>query len=346
MAPAPVSAPRNEAELDDRLSQPTADDVAAMATLDGDLLILGAGGKMGPSLARLARRASDEAGRSRRVIAASRFRMTNVREGLTAHGIETIAADLLDPRQLASLPDVANVVFMAGQKFGTANDPAATWALNAYLPATAVQRFRSARIVVFSTGNVYPLVSVTGRGATELDPVGPIGEYAQSALARERLVAFFGSRQQTLVTILRLNYAVELRYGVLRDLAERVVARTPIDLTMGWVNVIWQRDANAVALRALAACDVPPLVLNVTGPETLRVRDLATTLGERLGVAPIFTDTEAPTALLSDASDCHARFGKPTVDGATALEWVAEWVTRGGSSLGKPTHFDERGGRF
>jgi nucleoside-diphosphate-sugar epimerase len=346
MPPPHLTAPRTDAELDDRLSQPTPDDVAAMATLDGDLLILGAGGKMGPSLARLARRAADEAGTARRVIAVSRFRSEGAREMLAAHDVETVAADLLDPTQLANLPDAPNVVFMAGQKFGTTGDPAVTWARNAYLPATVVQRFASATIVVYSTGNVYPLVPVTGAGSAETDPVGPIGEYAQSALARERLVTFFARRHGTPLTILRLNYAVELRYGVLRDLADRIVARQPIDLTMGWVNVIWQRDANAVALRALTACTVPPLVLNVTGPEKLRVRDLANHLAERLGVPPKFAGVEAETALLSDASRCHALFGPPTVDAATALDWVADWVRRGGGSLSKPTHFEERGGRF
>lgn len=345
MSPPHQAAPRTDAELDELLSRPTPDDAAA-AALGGDLLILGAGGKMGPSLARLARRAYDEAGVRRRVIAVSRFRTPGLARALTAHGVETIACDLLDAHELASLPDTPNVVLMAGQKFGAAADPALTWAVNTFLPAAVIRRFPAARIVVFSTGNVYPLVPVTGAGATEDDAVGPIGEYAQSALARERLVTFFGTRQRTPVTLLRLNYAVELRYGVLRDLADRVMRREPIDLAMGWVNVIWQRDANAVALRALARCAVPPLVLNVTGPERLSVRDLATRLGERLGVSPVFAGREAETALLSDAARCHALFGPPAVRAATVLEWVAEWVGRGGSSLAKPTHFEERGGRF
>jgi nucleoside-diphosphate-sugar epimerase len=338
--------PRTDPELDELLSRPTPDDVAAAAVLDGDLLILGAGGKMGPSLARLARRACDEAGVRRRVIAVSRFQTPGLARALIAHGVETIACDLLDAHALANLPDTPNVLLMAGQKFGTAADPAATWALNAFLPAAVIQRFPAARMVVFSTGNVYPLVPAPGRGASESDPVGPVGEYAQSALARERLVTFFAARQGTPAALLRLNYAVELRYGVLRDLADRVVRRQPVDLGMGWVNVIWQRDANAVALRALAHGAVPPLVLNVTGPEQLRVRDLAARLGERLGVSPVFAGREADTALLSDASCCHALLGPPTVSAATALDWVAEWVRGGGGSLGKPTHFDERGGRF
>jgi nucleoside-diphosphate-sugar epimerase len=265
---------------------------------------------------------------------------------LTAGGVETISCDLLDPHELRRLPDLPNVVLMAGQKFGTASDPATTWALNAFLPAAVIQRFPAARIAVFSTGNVYPLVPAASDGATEDGPVGPIGEYAQSALARERLVTFFAARQGTPVALLRLNYAVELRYGVLRDLADRLLRREAIDLTMGWVNVIWQRDACSVALRALAHVANPPLLLNVAGPEKLRVRDLGTRLGEVLGLAPVFVGEEADTALLSDASRCRARFGPPTVSAATALAWVAGWVGRGGGTLGKPTHFEERGGRF
>jgi nucleoside-diphosphate-sugar epimerase len=341
-----VSAPASDAELDELLSRPTTADIAALEALDGDLLILGAGGKMGPSLARLARRASDAAGGVRRIVAVSRFRRRELMGDLAAHRVETIACDLLDPAALAALPDAPNVVFMAGQKFGTTGNPAQTWALNAWLPAQVMQRFRDARFVVFSTGNVYPLVPVMGGGARETDPVAPVGEYAQSALARERLVTFFAARGGTAAAILRLNYAVELRYGVLRDLADRIAARQPVDLTMGWVNVIWQRDANAVALRVLAAAAIPPLVLNVTGAESLRVRDLATRIGERLGIPPVFAGTEMDTALLSNAARCHARFDPATVDPLTACDWVASWVRRGGRSLGKPTHFEERGGAF
>jgi nucleoside-diphosphate-sugar epimerase len=340
------AAPRSEAELDALLSLPSSADVAAARELSGDVLVLGAGGKMGPGLARLARRASDEAGVRRRVIAVSRFGTPGLADALSAQGVETIAGDLLDPRVLGGLPEAPYVILMAGQKFGTTDDPAATWALNAYLPATVVRRYRTARIVVYSTGNVYPLVRVGGGGARESDAVGPVGEYAQSALARERLVTFFGTEQGTRLALLRLNYAVELRYGVLRDLADRVVERRPIDVTMGWVNVIWQRDANSVAFRALTACAVPPLVLNVTGPEKLRVRDVATRLGALLGATPAFTGEEAETALLSDAARCRAMFGAPVVSATTALEWVADWVRRGGRSLDKPTHFAERGGRF
>jgi nucleoside-diphosphate-sugar epimerase len=342
----PLTAPRSEAELEERLSRPTPADTAAMASLPGDLLILGAGGKMGPSLARLARRASDEAGSPRCVIAVSRFGQPGLANALAGQGIETIACDLLDPAALESLPDAANVVFLAGQKFGTAGDPTRTWALNAYLPTLVMRRFARARLVVFSTGNVYPLVPVTAAGAREDDPVGPVGEYAQSVLARERLVTFLSTLEGTPVAILRLNYAVELRYGVLRDLADRVITRQPLDLTTGWVNVLWQRDANAIALRSLASCDSPPFVLNVTGPEVLRVRDLAHRIGARLGIEPLFVGEEADTALLSNASRCQSLFGPPTVDPLALCDWVADWVRAGGRSLGKPTHFEERGGAF
>jgi nucleoside-diphosphate-sugar epimerase len=235
---------------------------------------------------------------------------------------------------------------MAGRKFGTSGAPSLTWALNAYLPTVVIRRFRTARVVVFSTGNVYPLVPVRHGGCREDRDLAPSGEYAQSALARERLVTFFADTQGTRVAILRVNYAVELRYGVLRDLADRIGSRRPVDVTMGWVNVIWQRDANAVALRAIAGAATPPLVLNVSGPEVLRVRDLATRIGARLGIAPRFSGTEADTALLSDASRCRALFGPPTLDPLTLCDWVADWVRAGGPSLGKPTHFEARGGEF
>lgn len=347
MGGASATPPVSEEQLDELLSRPADADVAGLAALEGDLIILGAGGKMGPSLARLARRVTDAAGRgARRVIAVSRFGSREAARGLEAAGVEVVPCDLLEPGALAALPDAPNVVFMAGQKFGTRDHPARTWALNAWLPGAVMRRYAGARVVVFSTGNVYPLVPVAGGGAREEHALAPVGEYAQSALARERLVTFFAERDGTPAAILRLNYAVEPRYGVLRDLADRIAARQPVDLAMGWVNVIWQRDANGVALRALAAAVVPPLVLNVTGPETLRVRDLAVRLGHGLGLTPVFTGTEAETALLSDASRCHARFGRPEVDAWTAADWVAAWVRHGGRSLGKPTHFDERGGVF
>ncbi len=341
-----LAGPRTEAELDEGLSRPTARDVRAMGELEGDLLVLGAGGKMGPSLVRLAHRASREAGSRRRIVAVSRFRTPGLAAQLAADGIETVKCDLLDAGVLDDLPDAPHVVFMAGQKFGTTEHPAETWALNAFLPGLVARRYSTSNLVAFSTGNVYPFTSVDGSGSVETDPLGPIGNYAQSAVAREYVVSWVSERLKTPSAILRLNYAVELRYGVLRDLADRVWRGAPIDLTMGHVNVIWQRDATAIALRSLQHCAAPPTVFNVTGPTILSVRDLAQHLARRLGVEPVFTGREAASALLSDASRCVEVFGSPTLDVDTLLDWVADWVQLGGRSFERPTHFEERGGRF
>ena len=335
-----------DAALEELLSRPTAPVVEAMREVGDGLLILGAGGKMGPSLARLARRASREAGVECRIVAVARFTNPGLEQALRADGIETIRCDLFDADQVAALPDLPGIVFMAGQKFGTSDNAPQTWAVNAYLPGVIATRFPSARIVAYSTGNVYPLSDARGEGPGETDPVGPVGEYAQSALARERVLEFFSRTQPTSMAILRLNYAIEPRYGVLRDLADRIVAGQPIDLTMGRVNLIWQRDANAVALKALAHCTSPPLVLNLTGRPAYRVKWLAEELGRRLGVEPGFTGREAATALLSDASRCEALFGPPEMGISAMLDLVAEWVARGGRSLGRPTHYESREGRF
>jgi nucleoside-diphosphate-sugar epimerase len=336
----------DETALDELLSRPTPAVVEAMGRLSGDLLILGAGGKMGPSLARLARRGSEEAGVVRRVIAVSRFSDPGIRESLAQGGVESIGGDLLDPAFLAGLPEAPNVVFMAGQKFGTTDDSPRTWAINAFLPGLVAQRFAASRMVAFSTGNVYPLWPVESEGPTEADPVGPIGEYAQSALARERVLEFHAERNGTPMAILRLNYAIEPRYGVLRDLADRVRTGRPVDLGMGRVNLIWQRDANAIALAAFSHCGVPPLVLNLAGRPAHRVRWLAQELGRRLGRRPKFEGKEQDTALLSNASHLEARFGAPPTGIGEMLDRVAEWVQAGGRSLGKPTRFEEREGRF
>jgi nucleoside-diphosphate-sugar epimerase len=345
----PAGSILTEARLEDALSQPSPADVQALKTLEGDILVLGVSGKMGPTLARLAKRATEAAGVRRRIIGVARFSQPDVQRALEAHGIETIACDLLDRAAVQRLPDAPNVIFMVGQKFGTTGNQALTWAVNTQVPALAAERFRSARMVAFSTGNVYGLAPVSrepGAGSREDEPPAPVGEYAQSALARERVLEDFSARHGTPMVILRLNYAVELRYGILRDLADAVLARRPIPLAMGYVNVIWQRDANSVALRALAHCARPPLTLNVTGPENLSVRDLARRLGQGLGVEPLFSGTEADTALLSDARRCHALFGPPLVNAGQVTDWVAEWVKAGGRSLGKPTHFEVRTGEF
>lgn len=332
--------------LEDRLSEPLPPDVECMGGLHGDILVLGVGGKMGPTLARLALRASRAAGSPRRVIGVSRFTRAGLRQRLEGWGVETIAADLLSPRCLRNLPTTPNVVFMVGFKFGTGRDPSRTWAVNAYVPSLAAERFAGSRIVAFSSGNIYPLSAAPGPGCSETAPTGPLGEYAQSVLARERLLEHFSRRHGTPMALMRLNYAVEPRYGVLRDIAETVVGGRPVELSMGHVNVIWQRDANSVALRLLRHCSSPPFVLNVTGVEPLSVRWLAERLGRELGVEPRFSGREEATALLSDASLCASLFGAPSTDVERMIRMVADWVRRGGSGLAKPTHFEQRDGAF
>ena len=341
-----TSAAADVGRLEESLSRPTEADVALMARLDGDILILGVAGKMGPTLALLVRRASHMAGKRRRVIGVSRFTAPGVRRRLDKRGIQTVAADLLHRGTIEALPDAPHVIFMAGQKFGTSGKPSRTWAVNAHMPTLVAERFAASRIVAFSSGNVYPLSDTNGQGPGEAGPVGPIGEYAQSVLARERLLEHFSERNGTPVAIMRLNYAVEPRYGVLRDIADRVRDRRPVNLAMGYVNVIWQRDANSVALHLLERCAVPPFVLNVTGRRRLRVRWLAERFGKLFGVPPTFRGHEQPTALLSNASLCHSLFGSPTVDVNGMVDRVARWVRAGGEGLGKPTHFEERAGRF
>jgi nucleoside-diphosphate-sugar epimerase len=338
---------KTESELEELLSRPDENTAAAMAALDGDLLILGVGGKMGPSLARLARRAADQAGVKNRVIAVARFTNSRLPSELAALGIETVAGDMLDPGTLDGLPNIPNVIFMAARKFGTDGEAHLTWAMNTYLPGLVAERYRDSRIVAFSTGNVYPLRAVADGGASESSPVGPVGEYAQSALGRERMFEYGSAQWGTPVTILRLNYAVELRYGVLVDIGRSVFERRPIDLAMPYVNILWQRDANAWCLRSFAHCQSPPLVLNITGPETLSVRDLAREFGHHFDVDPIFSsETEGPTALLNDAGKAQRLFGNPTATPTEMIECIANWIRDGGSMLNKPTHFQARDGKF
>ncbi len=332
--------------LEDRLSEPLQPDVECMGGLHGDILVLGVGGKMGPTLARLALRASRAAGSSRRVIGVSRFTQAGLRERLEGWGVDTIAADLLSPGGFRNLPTTPNVIFMVGFKFGTGRDPSRTWAVNAYVPSLAAERFAGSRIVAFSSGNIYPLSAAPGPGCSETGSTEPLGEYAQSVLARERLLEHFSRRHGTPMALMRLNYAVEPRYGVLRDIAEKVVGRRPVELSMGHVNLIWQRDANSVALRLLRHCSAPPFVLNVTGVEPLSVRWLAERFGRELGVKPQFSGREETTALLSDARLCASLFGVPSVDVERMIRMVADWVRRGGSGLAKPTHFEQRDGAF
>jgi nucleoside-diphosphate-sugar epimerase len=337
---------RTEQELDDLLSRPSAQDVAAMAALDGDLLILGAGGKMGPTLAIRARRAMEQAGVPHRVIAIARFTRGGIAEQLRAQGIEIITADLLDPGSLGSLPDAPNVIFMAAMKFGTTGAEHLTWAMNTFLPGLVAERYARSRIVAFSTGNVYPLVPVVSGGATEFTPVAPVGEYAQSALGRERMFEYGSRRHGTPVVLLRLNYANELRYGVLLDIATKVFERRPVDVSMGLVNVMWQGDANSACLRSFPHCQTPPRILNLTGPETLSVRHIANEFGRRFGVEPILHGMESDCALINNAGRAIELFGYPSVSFTTMVDWIASWVGMGGSTLGKPTHFETMDGRF
>ena len=335
-----------EQQLEDLLSEPNEADARAMAALEGDLLILGVAGKMGPSLARRARRACDLAGVKKRIIGVARFSTAGTREFLDRNGIETIAADLLDPDALAALPDVDNAIFMTGRKFGSTGSEHLTWAMNVFQPGTAAERFRRSRIVAFSSGNVYPMTPVLQGGSTESTPPGPVGEYAQSALGRERILEYFSARHGTPMTILRLNYAIDLRYGVLLDVGLKVFERRAVDLTMGHANVIWQGDANSVCLRSFALCQSPPTILNLTGPQTISVRWLARRFGDRFGIEPVFEGSESETALLNNAAHCHRLFGYPAVTLEQMIEWVADWIGLGGATLNKPTHFEARDGRF
>jgi nucleoside-diphosphate-sugar epimerase len=333
------------AEIDRRLHEPPPGVVEDLDTLDGDLVVLGAGGKMGLSLCRMAVEAAAR-GRRRRVLAVSRFSDEAQARAFTDAGIDIHRADLLDPAALRDVPDAPNVVYLVGRKFGTSGAPSETWALNTYLPGRVAERFRGSRIAALSTGNVYPLVPVHSGGADESVPPAPVGEYAQSCLGRERLLEHVSRTRGTPVSILRLNYAVEGRYGVLHDVATKVRAGEPIDLAMGCANVIWQGDANAVVLRSLLHAGSPPTILNLTGPELVSIRWLAHRFGERFGVEPRLVGEEAPTALLSNAAAMVRRFGYPSVGLEQMIEWTAAWLEDGGPVSGKPTHFQQREGSF
>lgn len=336
----------NETELENVLAEPSDADLEMIGRLDGDILILGAGGKMGPSLARRVRRAVDRTGRRIRVLAASRFSSADTRQALEADGIATIVCDLLDRSSIAALPAAPNVLLLAGRKFGTLDRTDLTWITNTVVPAHVAERFKASRMVVFSTGNVYPLVPADSHGSTEPDVPLPVGEYAQSCLGRERVVEFVSREAGMPALIYRLNYAVDLRYGTLVDIARKVFAGTPIDLTMGYFNAIWQGDANSYALRSLELCASPPEILNVTGPERISVREIAGWFGSVFGLEPRFEHSEGPVALLSDSSRCRALLGEPAVPLTQLRDWVAHWVRIGGASLNKPTHFEVTDGRY
>lgn len=313
--------------------------------LDGDILLLGAGGKMGPDLARLARRAVEISGVDKQIIAVSRFSEAGLREQLDSRGIVTVAADLLDDDALQSLDPVKNVIYLAGTKFGTRGKEAYTWAMNAYLPGRVAEKFKDSRIVVFSTGNVYPLVPVTGGGASEDTLPLPVGEYAQSCLGRERIFQYFSARNSTPVLIYRLNYANDVTYGILLEVARSVMEERPVDVSMGYVNIIWQGDANAVAIRALHHCEAPAKILNVTG-RAVSIRWLAGEFGRMCGKTPLFSHEEQDTAYLSDATAAYSLFGEPPTSLRQMMELVVRWLQEGGRVVEKPTHFSERNGIY
>lgn len=334
------------AELEDRLSTPSDRLIQDIKKIEGDILILGVGGKMGPSLAKLASRAFSECGSSQKVIGVSRFSDQQLKGELQDFGIETIEADLLKESELKALPEVRNVIYMIGKKFGTSGNEHLTWAINAYLPGRMAEKFQDSRIVAFSSGNIYPFVSYGSGGATERTEPDPVGEYAQSCLGRERVLEHFSNRHDIPMLMFRLNYAVEMRYGNLLEIAKAVYEGDPIDLRNGHMNVIWQGDANEIALRSLLHCSTPPQLLNVTGPETISVRSVAHEFGRILGKEPKFVNEEQSTSLLSNASLSHKLFGYPSVSLNQLVEWTAEWVRTDKKTINKPTHFQERSGKF
>lgn len=336
----------NEEQLENELSTPTAADIEAARALSGDILILGAGGKMGPSLARLVRQASDQAGVRRRVFGVAQFSQASARASLEKAGIETFDCDLLDIGQISRLPQCENVLYLLGRKFGSTDRPDITWAINTLLPAFVLQHFAASRFVAFSTGNIYPLVPAVSGGSVETDPPAPVGEYAQSCLGRERIFEYYSQENGTKILLFRLNYAMDFRYGVLADIAQKVHARQPVPLTVGHFNTIWQGDANSYALRSLALSQSPPVALNVTGPEILSVRQVTQFFAGRFGCEATFSGQEAGTALLSNAARCYSIFGPPRVTARELMEGMARWIEGGGASLNKPTHFEVSDGKF
>jgi nucleoside-diphosphate-sugar epimerase len=332
--------------LEELLSRPTEETTEMFASLDGDIMFLGIGGKIGPTLARMARRACDQAGIDRKMYGVALFESEEQRGELEKLGIETFHGNLLDPAFIHGLPKARNVYFLAGMKFGSEDNLPLTWAVNSYMPALAAEYYQASNIVAFSTGCVYPLVSVGSGGSKETDLPGPVGEYAQSCLGRERMFEFGSKQHGTKVCLIRLNYSVELRYGVLVDIALKVKAKAPIDLSMGYFNVIWQGDVNDMVLRSLELCESPARILNITGPEILSVREVAGAFGKLFGTVPEFVNEEAQTALLNNADQAFRLFGRPKVSTRQMIKWIAGWINEGGPLLGKPTHYEVRDGKY
>lgn len=335
-----------EEKLNKMLTTPSQALVKELDALDGDILVLGAGGKMGPTLCVLAKNALRAAGVEKRVIAVSRFSDPLVVELLRENDVEMVSADLLKPGVLDTLPDAENIIYMAGKKFGTDGNEYATWAMNTWLPSRVAERYKHSRIVVFSSGNLYPKVCLSGGGATEKTRTEPVGEYCMSCQGRERMFEYAAKTFGTRVAVYRLNYAVDLRYGVLYDMAHNMLEGKPISVTTPSFNCIWQGDASEAALRLLAHASPEVFTLNVTGPETAGVQETAKKLGKLLGKEPTFTGEPADTAYLSNAGKMFSLFGYPTVPLETLIAWQAQWILDGGRALGKPTHFEERKGSY
>ncbi len=341
-----MAPPTTLSELETRLSQPTPAVVQMMKRLPGDIILLGVAGKMGPTLARMTKRASEEAGTPRRVIGVSRFKDAAARAELEQHGVETKTCDLLNETAVISLPDAPNVIYMAGMKFGATGQEPMTWAMNAWLPGIICRKYRDSRIAAFSTGNVYGLVPVVGGGSKEEDTPRPVGEYAMSCLGRERLFEHFSLTHGTPVSLIRLNYATDLRYGVLVDVALKVWRGQPVDVCMGHLNTIWQGDANALSLLSLEKAGSPAWKINLTGPALLSVRDLALRFGALFDKPVQIEGQEAPDALLSNAARCFSELDRITLPEDDLIQWVAAWIQNGGGLLDKPTHFESRDGLF
>ncbi|MFC5467511.1 NAD-dependent epimerase/dehydratase family protein [Cohnella suwonensis] len=333
-------------QLEAKLAQPNEALIQDLAKVNGDIVLLGVGGKMGPSLARLAMNAIREGGLNKKVIGVSRFSNAEARQELEDAGVQTISCELLEDDALRALPNAENVIYMAGNKFGTTGREHFTWAMNAYLPGRVAEKYKESRIVVFSSGNIYPFLPVSGGGATETVAPEPIGEYAQSTLGRERIFEYHSHKNGTPMVMYRLNYAIDMRYGVLLELARAINEGREINLAMGFANVIWQGDANAMALRCLRHASTPPNIINITGPETLSIRWAAGELAARLGKEAQFVGSESETALLNNASKSHQLFGYPQVSLLQMIDWTADWVLEGGATWNKPTHFQERKGKF
>lgn len=335
-----------EQKLNNLLTTPSKSLISDITSIEGDIMILGAGGKMGPTLCILAKKAVRAAGIDKRIIAVSRFSDSETATLLVENGVEVIPCDLLQPGTLEKLPDIENIIFMAGKKFGTEGNEFATWAMNVWLPSRVAERFSKSRIVVFSSGNLYPKVPLASGGTTEEIPVDPVGEYCMSCLGRERMFEYASRTYGTRVALFRLNYAIDLRYGVLFDIANKVLTGTPIDETTPSFNCIWQLDANEVAIRLLKYASPEIFTLNVTGPETASVRNTANIFGQLLGKTPCFVGTPSNTAYISNAGKMFHLFGYPSISLNTMIEWQAQWLKDGGRVLNKPTHFEERKGSY